>query len=141
MSAWQKERRRITMSEFFSHRRLIMKHTSMLLIAVGALLVVNGPLGVQANGKEDESKEKAELAAAAKVTIEQAIKTASEKTPGKVIEAELEKKHGKTVWEVEVLTGDGKVVEVHLDAESGAVIDVEEKGAKKEKKEKKGKSK
>ena len=31
------------------------------------------------------------------VTIGQAIKTASEKVPGMVVEAELEKKHGKTV--------------------------------------------
>lgn len=33
------------------------------------------------------------MAAAAKVTIDQAIKTASEKVSDKVVEAELEKKH------------------------------------------------
>ena len=63
----------------------------------------------------------------AKVTIDQAIKTAQEKVPGTVVEAELEKKHGKTVWEVEVVGADGKVTEVHIDAATGTVIDTEAK--------------
>jgi len=46
-----------------------------------------------------------------------------------VIEAELEKKHGKGVWEVEILGADGTVTEVHVDAVTGTVIDVEKKGA------------
>ena len=90
---------------------------------IGTTLALSGP--VWSEGK----KSKADLAAGAKVTIDQAIKTASEKVPGKVIEAELETKHDKTVWEVEVLAGDGKIMEVHIDAESGAVIDTEEKKA------------
>ena len=80
-------------------------------------------------------------AAKAKVTIDQAIKTASEKVAGKVVEAELEKKHA-LVWEVEVVTAENKVMEVHIDAESGAVIDVEEEKPEKDmKSEKKGERK
>jgi len=68
----------------------------------------------------------------AKVTIDQAIKTALEKVPGTAVEAELEKKHGKAVWEVEIVGADGKVTEVHIDAASGEVIDTEsKKGGKK----------
>jgi uncharacterized membrane protein YkoI len=115
-----------------------MTRTYMVMaLALGSLLLVSGPGWADKGKKDEDGKEKAAMAAAAKVSIEQAIKTASEKAPGKVIEAELETKHGKTVWEVEVLSDDGKVVEVHVDAESGAVIDVEGKGAKKEKKQKK----
>lgn len=88
-------------------------------------------------GKKDEVKEAVEMATAAKITIDQAIKTASEKVSGKVIEAELEKKHGKLVWEVEVVTAENKVMEVHIDAETGVVIDVEEKSAKEMKRERK----
>ena len=75
----------------------------------------------------------------ATLTIDQAIKTASEKVPGTVVEAELEKKHGKTVWEVEVLGADGNVTEVHIDAGTGAVIDTEAKKDEKKKAGKKGK--
>ena len=77
-----------------------------------------------ADDKEDKITD---LVKDAKVTINQAIKTASEKVPGMVVEAELEKEHGKTVWEVEVLGSDGNVTEVHIDATSGAVIDTEAK--------------
>ncbi|MBX3332705.1 MAG: PepSY domain-containing protein, partial [Nitrospira sp.] len=62
----------------------------------------------------------------AKVTIDQAIKTASGKVSGKVVEAELEKKHNTLIWEVEIVTSDKKLMEVHIDAATGAVIDVEE---------------
>jgi uncharacterized membrane protein YkoI len=89
---------------------------------------------------DDKEGKVADLVKDAKVTIDQAIKTALEKTPGTAVEAELEKKHGKTVWEVEVVGADGKTMEVHIDAATGEVIDVEaKKHEKHEKHEKKGK--
>jgi uncharacterized membrane protein YkoI len=96
-----------------------------LLLAVGALVVAGA-----AYADEKEKKGKAEMAAAAKVPIDQAINTASEKVAGKVVEAELEHKHNKLVWEVEVVTAENKVMEVHIDADTGNVIDVEEEKAK-----------
>ncbi|HSA84563.1 MAG TPA: PepSY domain-containing protein [Nitrospira sp.] len=98
----------------------------VMLMAAGSLVAVGGT----AYGNEQKKTGKAEMAAAATVTIDQAVKTASEKVSGKVIEAELEHKHNKLVWEVEVVTAENKVMEVHIDAESGAVIDVEEETAK-----------
>lgn len=86
-----------------------------------------------AYGDDNEKNGKAEMAATAKVTIDQAIKTASEKVSGKIIEAELEQKHNKLVWEVAVVTADKKVMEVHIDADTGAVIDVEEEKAESKK--------
>ena len=97
----------------------------VILLVVGTLVV-----GGTAYGDEKEKNGKAEMAATAKVTIDQAIKTALERVSGKVIEAELEKKQNKLVWEVEIITAENKVMEVHIDAESGAVIDVEEEKVK-----------
>jgi len=96
-----------------------------LILAAGTLAVAGA-----ASADEKEKKGKAEMAAAAKVTIDEAVKTASEKVSGKVIEAELEHKHNKFVWEVEVVTAENKVMEGHIDADTGAVIDVEEDKAK-----------
>jgi len=96
-----------------------------LILAAGTLAVAGA-----ASADEKEKKGKAEMAAAAKVTIDEAVKTASEKVSGKVIEAELEHKHNKLVWEVEVVTAENKVMEVHIDADTGDVIDVEEEKAK-----------
>ena len=106
----------------------------MMTVAIGALLVLNSPAWSddKGKGKKEETKETVEMAATAKVTIDQAIKTALEKVPGKAVEAELEKKHGTLVWEVEVVTAENKVMEVHIDAGSGAVIDVEEEKSKKD---------
>jgi uncharacterized membrane protein YkoI len=88
---------------------------------------------------DDKEGKVTDLVKEAKVTIDQAIKTASEAVPGTVVEAELEKKHGKTVWEVEVVGADGNVTEVHIDAATGAVIDKEAKKDEKKKEGKKGK--
>jgi len=94
------------------------------VLCVTAVLI--SPAWSDDKGKKDEVKETVEMAAAAKVTIDQAIKTALAKVAGKVVEAELEKKHNKIIWEVEVVTAEKKLMEVHIDAETGSVIDVEE---------------
>lgn len=94
------------------------------VLCVTAVLI--SPAWSDDKGKKDEVKETVEMAAAAKVTIDQAIKTALAKVAGKVFEAELEKKHNKIIWEVEVVTAEKKLMEVHIDAETGSVIDVEE---------------
>jgi len=94
-------------------------------------------LGTSA-GADDKEGRIADLVKDATVTIDQAVKTASEKVPGTVVEAELERKHGKTVWEVEVLGADGNVTEIHIDAGTGAVIDTEAKKDKKPEGKKKG---
>lgn len=113
-----------------------MKPTGLaVLVMVGIVLVLGSP--AWSDKKKDGEGDVAALAKDAKVTIDQAIKTALEKVPGTAVEAELEKKHGKTVWEVEVLGSDGNVTEVHIDAATGAVIDVEAKKGEKEKEKKK----
>ncbi|MCX5723088.1 MAG: PepSY domain-containing protein [Nitrospirae bacterium] len=112
-----------------------MKAVGIITAGVVGLLIT---LGSSAWADDKEAKI-TDLAKDAKVTIDQAIKTASEKVPGTVVEAELEKKHGKTVWEVEVLGADGNVTEVHIDAATGTVIDTEAKKDEKKKEGKKGK--
>jgi uncharacterized membrane protein YkoI len=116
-----------------------MKITGLIAIIAVGILVLSGT----AAWSDDKDGKVADLVKDAKVTIDQAIKTALEKVPGTVVEAELEKKHGKTVWEVEIVGGDGAVTEVHIDAATGAVIDTEakkdEKHGEKKKDGKKGK--
>ncbi|TLY30592.1 MAG: PepSY domain-containing protein [Nitrospirae bacterium] len=109
----------------------------LLVALIGSALVLNVPAWSDEKGHEEDESKVADLAKTAKVTIQDAIKTASEKMAGTVIEAELERKHGKTVWEVEIVGANGKVTEVHVDAASGAVIDTEEKKSKEKKHEKK----
>lgn len=115
----------------------MIKHIALPALIVGALCFMSTPAwsDKEHKGKHEEGHI-ADLVKDAKVTIDQAIKTALEKVPGTAVEAELEKKHDKTVWEVEVLGADGKVTEVHIDAATGTIIDTEAKHEKKDKKEK-----
>jgi len=108
----------------------------IVAMMLATTLFVIGPVWGDANvkGMKDVGKQAAEMAAAAKVTIDQAIKTALAKVPGKVIEVELEKKYSKLLWEVEVVTAENKVMEVHIDAESGMVVNVSEEDLKHERK-------
>ena len=69
----------------------------------------------------------AEQAASAAITIQQAITATTEQVPGTVIEAEFETKEANAFWEVTVASNDGKVLEVHIDSESGKVLSSEEK--------------
>jgi uncharacterized membrane protein YkoI len=112
--------------------------TKQILIALGTLAIAFGAGPAWSDEKEKEGHV-AELAKAAKVPVTDAITTATNAVKGTIVEAELEKKHDKTVWEVEVLEADGKVIEVHIDAVTGQVIDKEEKAEKHEGKKKKGK--
>ncbi|MDO9116484.1 MAG: PepSY domain-containing protein [Nitrospira sp.] len=115
---------------------MTMHKLVITLAVVGGLVLAFGNEAwsdEKAGKNKAETKDKIEMAAAAKVTIEQAAKTVSDKVHGKVIEAELEKKHGKLVWEVEVVTLENRLLTVHVDADSGRVIDVEEKEAEREK--------
>lgn len=113
--------------------------TLMLTLAVVTVLALGTP--AWSDKKKGEDGDVAALVKDTKITIEQAAKTAREKVPGTVVEAELEKKHGKTTWEVEVLGADGKVTEVCIDAATGDVIGTEAKDKKDEQKKegKKGK--
>ena len=113
--------------------------TSVFALILGSTLALSVPAwSDEKGGKEkDETKQAVGMSKTAKVAIEQAIKTAMEKVAGKVIEAELERKHDRAVWEVEIVGADDKVTEVHVDADTGAVIDTEEKKSEEKKHEKK----
>lgn len=99
----------------------------LVTIVAGGVLTWASPALPNGNGGgEDEIKKKVEWASTAKVTIDQAVNAALKKVPGTVIEAELEEVK-RVTWEVEVVTDDGKVMEVLVDVDTGAVVSAEEK--------------
>ena len=59
--------------------------------------------------------------------LEQLLQQAMARHPGsRLLEAELEKKHGQYAYEVELVTTDGVVREIKLDASTGVLIKDEE---------------
>lgn len=67
------------------------------------------------------------LATSTKITVDGAVETALRKMAGQVIEAKLEKRGDKTVWNVDILTTEEAIMTVCVDAVSGAVMLTEEK--------------
>ncbi len=79
----------------------------------------------------------ANLAAQAKITQEEAVKTALAKVPnGKVQATELEEEHGKLIWSCDIAApGSKNITEVQVDAKTGAVISVQVETSEEEAKE------
>jgi len=57
--------------------------------------------------------------------LEKIVAAAKAVKPGEILETELEHKHGRYVYEVEILDARGQVWEVELDAKTGKLIAVE----------------
>jgi uncharacterized membrane protein YkoI len=101
--------------------------TSLRFAALALFFLITGTTaGVNAQEKPD-SKQMGQ----AKITMDEARKTALERVPGTVESSELEKEHGKLVYSFDIRTAEG-ITEVWVDAKSGEVINMEKETAAQE---------
>lgn len=107
-----------------TNHRTILRLLFSLLVVVGISLVTASVTFAQE--RDDDDKPNPKLAKKAKITMEAAREIALKKVAGTVIEGELEKEHGKLVYSFDIRTPDGKIMEVWVDAKTGAVIRAEE---------------
>ncbi len=102
------------------------------LTIAGVVIILAGGVGgfLWSNQKENtngpEGTQERAMATLATITIEEARKTALENFPGTVIEARLETKLNKNVWEVAIQTTEQGIMVVQVDAASGAVVTTDE---------------
>jgi uncharacterized membrane protein YkoI len=61
------------------------------------------------------------------VSIDTVIDAARDAVPGMVVEAELEKEHGRWIYEVEIITPNHQKVELSYDARTGALVTMRKK--------------
>ena len=108
----------------------------MIVCSALAAALLAGCCTEKSEAKHKEAKQ-AKLAAEAKVSKDDAEKTALAKVPnGAIKEAEIEKEHGKLIWSFDVTTPDTKdITEVNVDAITGDVISVEKESAESDAKE------
>jgi cytochrome c6 len=115
-----------------------MKADRVVTALIGVLVAFNAP-GIpyaeeQAQAAQTEPTVVQEKAKGGKgetkVTIEQAIQAAVAHTPGRVHELEVVHKKGKLMWQVEVITAEGRHFLVDVDGTTGAVTHAEEKSVK-----------
>ncbi len=113
----------------------IVSYTFAGLLVSGALLTT---LTGCETGHCGKGKGQCPMTAQAKVSREDAEKTALAKVPGGTIkDGELEKEKGKLIWSFDITTPDSKdITEVNVCAISGAVLSVEKESPKEAAKEK-----
>lgn len=122
-----------------------MKLTKLLMIIL-ALFLFTGAATIIVNAQNQKSDDKTtekekddddredddspeaqrELAKQAKISLEEARRTALERVAGNILESELEKEKGRLVYEFEIRDKNGKVQEVLVAADTGEIISVEE---------------
>ena len=81
-------------------------------------VIFNFGLGMSAN----QSAEMPPKEAVPTITMVEALKIATELVPGRVVEAELEDEEDIPFYEIEIISSEGIVVEVQVDANSGQII-------------------
>lgn len=59
------------------------------------------------------------------ISIEDAIRIARERVPGEVVKVELEREHGRLIYEVEIISNQGPKYEIDIDATTGQIIEIE----------------
>lgn len=87
------------------------------------LLVLSGSFLAQADSDHDEAmrlKDAGEI-----IALEVILQNARKLHQGKIIEAELESEDGELVYEIELLTPNGRVVELLFDATTGEHLKTE----------------
>jgi len=92
----------------------MMRYVLMLAILLFGLSL-SGPVGA--------ASEK-EYALDAKISMEQAIKIATDSSPGsKPYEVEMEKEKGRVVYKVQIVDSNKKTSKVYVDAQDGKIVE------------------
>ena len=115
-------------------RRLYIAAIGLSLIVIFCLaLSYAGPKGdepIKESGSIMTRTPLCKLPSLAKITWMDAMNTALKKTPGGILEVELEDEDGYLVFSVEVVTADKKIMEYCIDAGNGEILCSEEEECK-----------
>lgn len=111
----------MTNKTFTIWRTILIAATVIGLAGIVGEMVWSGD-----NGKL-QGAEVITLATSTKIMVDGAVETALGTMAGQVVEAKLEKRGDKTVWNIDILTTEEAIMTVCIDAVSGVMILAEEK--------------
>lgn len=97
------------------------KHLTLLMLS----LTLSVTFLVQADGDSDHDKAKRLKDAGEIIALEIILQNARKIQQGRILEAELETEDGKLIYEIELLTREGAVVELLFDAKTGVHLATE----------------
>lgn len=83
-------------------------------------------LPVMAQGRlADHERAEAAVARGAILPLADVLQSLARQHPGEVIEVELDEEDGVLVYDLDMVTPDGRLIEVEVDAVTGIVLEVE----------------
>ncbi|MBK4216983.1 PepSY domain-containing protein [Paracoccus caeni] len=99
-----------------------MKHLSLLLL----FLLIPATSGGQDTAQPDFELAQDAVARGEILPLAEVLEALARTHPGHIVEVELEYSYGIRVYEVELITEDGRLIEVDLDAATAEVLSVED---------------
>lgn len=101
-------------------RRLIR-----LMICLAALLAGLPAAPAPASERRDHERARAAVAAGQRLPLSDILRQVEARFGGRVLEIELDDDDGRPIYEIELLDDNGRVLELDVDAVSGAILDQE----------------
>lgn len=75
--------------------------------------------------RADHDRARRALEAGEILPLSEILQAAEATHPGRVIELELERDDGRWIYEMELVTRDGRIYEMEIDAATGTVLEIE----------------
>jgi len=79
---------------------------------------------VRASGKDDHDRARQAVQAGQVLPLPTALERLQREVPGQVLEVELEQEHERWIYEIKLLTPEGQLTKVKLDARTAEVLRV-----------------
>lgn len=93
--------------------------------ALFAILVILAPHALAQDSPSDHGWAEAAVARGAILPLAEVLENLARTYPGRVIEVEIDEDDGLIVYEIAVVTEGGRLLDVEVNAATGAVLDVE----------------
>lgn len=104
--------------------RMILPVVAALALAAAAAPLAVADQGRGRSGDHDDARRAVELRQA--LPLSRIMEIAQQAVPGEIVEVELDRDDGKLIYEIDILTQTGRLRQVEIDAETGAVLEVED---------------
>lgn len=100
----------------------------MFRTAASLFLALSLPVAAFADGGDQGNLDFAREAVARGeiLPLADAVKALLAQYPGRIIEAEFERDESAAIYELELVTEDGRLIDAEIDAKTGAILEVEE---------------
>jgi uncharacterized membrane protein YkoI len=99
----------------------------MIRLSALALVALALPATAIAEGEDNNLDLATDMVAQGKILpLAKAVEELLERYPGRIVEAEFELDDGLAIYELELVTEDGRLMDAEVDAATGAILEVEQ---------------